>query len=60
VDADAPARFSLSGKLEVLDGGGGYTSRGTSLVARMPPRLRAGERRVIGFVRGSEVAIASP
>jgi uncharacterized protein DUF3142 len=60
VDAPAPARLTLSGNLEVLDGVGGYTPRGTSLVARMPPRLRAGERRVIGFVRGSEVAIAAP
>ncbi|QRN93081.1 DUF3142 domain-containing protein [Archangium violaceum] len=60
VDAEAPTRLTLSGNLEVLDGVGGYTARGTSLVARTPPRLRAGERRVIGFVRGSEVAIASP
>ncbi|EPX57588.1 hypothetical protein D187_004890 [Cystobacter fuscus DSM 2262] len=60
VDAEAPTRLSLSGKLEVLDGVAGYTARGTSLVARTPPRLRAGERRVIGFVRGSEVALALP
>ena len=60
VDAPAPARLNLSGNLEVLDGVGGYVPRGTSLVARTPPRLRAGERRVIGFVRGSEVAIAAP
>lgn len=60
VDAPAPARLTLSGNLEVLDGVGGYAPRGTSLVARTPPRLRAGERRVIGFVRGSEVAIAAP
>ncbi|MFY0567828.1 DUF3142 domain-containing protein [Archangium lansingense] len=60
VDAQAPARLTLSGNLEVLDGVGGYAPRGTSLVARTPPRLRAGERRVIGFVRGSEVAIAAP
>ncbi len=60
VDAEAPARLSFSGNLEVLDGVGGYTPRGTSLVARMPPRLRVGERRVVGFVRGTEVAIAVP
>jgi len=57
---DAPARLTFTGNLEVLDGVSGYTARGTSLIARVPPRLRAGERRVVGFVRGSEVAIASP
>jgi hypothetical protein len=60
VDADAPARLSLSGNLEVLDGVGGYTAQGTSLVARTPPRLRVGERRVVGFVRGTEVTLAAP
>jgi len=60
VDADAPARLSLSGNLEVLDGVGGYAPQGTSLVARTPPRLRAGERRVVGFVRGTEVTLAAP
>jgi hypothetical protein len=60
VDAEAPALLSLSGNLEVLDGVGGYAPRGTSLVARTPLRLRVGERRVIGFVRGSEVTIAAP
>ncbi|WP_434391551.1 DUF3142 domain-containing protein [Melittangium boletus] len=60
VDAEAPARLTLSGRLEVLDGVAGYAARGTSLVARTPPRLRVGERRVIGFVRGSEVALAAP
>ncbi|QRK14076.1 DUF3142 domain-containing protein [Archangium violaceum] len=60
VDAEAPARLSLSGNLEVLDGVGGYSPQGTSLVARMPPRLRVGERRVIGFVRGTEVTLAAP
>lgn len=60
VDAEAPGRLTLSGTLEVLDGVGGYAARGSSLVARTPPRLRAGERRVIGFVRGSEVALAAP
>jgi hypothetical protein len=60
VDAEAPAHLSFSGNLEVLDGVGGYTPRGTSLVARTPPRLRVGERRVVGFVRGTEVAIAVP
>ena len=60
VDAEAPARLTLSGRLEVLDGVAGYAARGTSLVARTPPRLRAGERRVVGFVRGSEVVIAAP
>ncbi|MFL5353301.1 DUF3142 domain-containing protein [Archangium sp.] len=60
VDAEAPASLSLSGNLEVLDGVGGYAPRGTSLVARTPPRLRVGERRVIGFVRGTEVTLAAP
>ena len=60
VDAEAPARLTLSGRLEVLDGVSGYAAQGSSLVARTPPRLRAGERRVIGFVRGSEVAFATP
>jgi hypothetical protein len=60
VDAEAPMRLTLSGNLEVLDGVAGYTARGTSLVARTPPRLRVGERRVIGFVRGSEVVLAAP
>lgn len=58
VDADAPSRLTLSGNLEVLDGVGGYAPHGTSLVARTPPRLRAGERRVVGFVRGTEVSLA--
>jgi hypothetical protein len=60
VDAEAPTRLTLSGNLEVLDGVAGYAARGTSLVARTPPRLRVGERRVIGFVRGTEVALATP
>lgn len=60
VDADAPARLTFSGNLEVLDGVSGYAARGTSLVARSPPRLRVGERRVVGFVRGSEVSIVAP
>ncbi|MET0405674.1 MAG: DUF3142 domain-containing protein [Cystobacter sp.] len=60
VDAEAPTHLSLSGQLEVLDGVAGYAARGTSLVARTPPRLRAGERRVIGFVRGTEVTLAVP
>ncbi|MCP3140249.1 DUF3142 domain-containing protein [Pyxidicoccus xibeiensis] len=60
VDADAPARLTLSGNLEVLDGVGGYAPHGASLVARTPPRLRAGERRVVGFVRGTEVTLAVP
>ncbi|MFP2909067.1 hypothetical protein ACLESD_29305 [Pyxidicoccus sp. 3LFB2] len=60
VDAEAPARLTLSGNLEVLDGVGGYAPRGASLVARTPPRLRAGERRVIGFVRGTEVSLVVP
>lgn len=60
VDADAPVRLTLSGNLEVLDGVGGYAPHGTSLVARTPPRLRVGERRVIGFVRGTEVSFAAP
>lgn len=60
VDAEAPTRIDFSGNLEVLDGVGGYAPRGTSLVARMPPRLRAGEHRVIGFVRGTEVSLVAP
>ncbi|XXF79653.1 DUF3142 domain-containing protein [Myxococcaceae bacterium GXIMD 01537] len=60
VDAEAPGQLSFSGNLEVLEGVGGYAPRGASLVARMPPRLRAGERRVIGFVRGTEVTLAAP
>ncbi|WP_343073273.1 DUF3142 domain-containing protein [Pyxidicoccus fallax] len=60
VDAEAPARLTLTGNLEVLDGVGGYAPRGASLVARTPPRLRAGERRVVGFVRGTEVSLAVP
>jgi hypothetical protein len=60
VDADAPTRLTLSGNLEVLDGVGGYAPHGTSLVARTPPRLRAGERRVVGFVRGTEVSLVVP
>ncbi len=60
VDADAPARLTLTGNLEVLDGVGGYAPQGTSLVSRTPPRLRVGERRVIGFVRGTEVSLAAP
>jgi hypothetical protein len=60
VDADAPARLTLTGNLEVLDGVGGYAPHGTSLIARTPPRLRVGERRVIGFVRGTEVSLAAP
>lgn len=60
VDADAPARLTLSGNLEVLDGVGGYAPHGTSLVARTPPRLRAGEHRVVGFVRGTEVSLVVP
>ncbi len=60
VDADAPARLSFSGNLEVLDGVGGYAARGASLVARTPPRLRVGERRVVGFVRGTEVTLVVP
>ncbi|NVJ23775.1 DUF3142 domain-containing protein [Myxococcus sp. AM011] len=60
VDTQAPARLTLSGNLEVLDGVGGYAPNGTSLVARTPPRLRAGERRVIGFVRGTEVSLVAP
>ncbi|HZI08982.1 MAG TPA: DUF3142 domain-containing protein [Myxococcus sp.] len=60
VDADAPARLTFTGNLEVLDGVGGYAPHGTSLVARTPPRLRVGERRVIGFVRGTEVSLAAP
>lgn len=60
VDADAPARLTLSGNLEVLDGVGGYAPHGASLVARTPPRLRAGERRVVGFVRGTEVSLVVP
>jgi hypothetical protein len=60
VDVDAPARLTLTGNVEVLDGVGGYAPRGASLVARTPPRLRAGERRVIGFVRGTEVSLVVP
>ncbi|MBZ4394876.1 DUF3142 domain-containing protein [Myxococcus sp. AS-1-15] len=60
LDGEAPARLTLSGNLEVLDGVGGYAPRGSSLVARKPPRLRAGERRVVGFVRGSEVSLVAP
>ncbi|MBZ4416895.1 DUF3142 domain-containing protein [Myxococcus sp. RHSTA-1-4] len=60
VDAEAPARLTLNGNLEVLDGVGGYAPHGASLVARTPPRLRAGERRVVGFVRGTEVSLAVP
>ncbi|MDY7229596.1 DUF3142 domain-containing protein [Hyalangium rubrum] len=60
VDADAPAHLTLSGRLEVLDGVGGYAAQGDSLVARTPPHLRVGERRVIGFVRGTEVTLAGP
>ena len=60
VDADAPARLTLSGNLEALDGVGGYAPHGASLVARTPPRLRAGERRIVGFVRGTEVALVMP
>ncbi|MFY1829688.1 DUF3142 domain-containing protein [Myxococcus fulvus] len=60
VDGEAPAQLTLSGNLEVLDGVGGYAPRGSSLVARKPPRLRAGERRVVGFVRGSEVSLVAP
>ncbi|QSQ13779.1 DUF3142 domain-containing protein [Myxococcus landrumensis] len=60
VDGEAPARLTLSGRLEILDGVGGYAPRGTSLVARTPPRLRAGERRVVGFVRGTEVTLVAP
>jgi hypothetical protein len=60
VDADAPMRLTLSGNLEVLDGVGGYAPHGTSLVARTPPRLRSGERRVVGFVRGTEVSLVVP
>ena len=59
VDAEAPGRLTLSGRLEVLDGVAGYAPRGSSLVARTPPRLRAGEQRVVGFVRGSEVALVA-
>lgn len=59
VDAEAPARLQLSGQLQVLDGVGGYAPRGTSLVAHTPPRLRVGERRTIGFVRGTEVTLAA-
>jgi hypothetical protein len=60
VDADAPTRLTLTGNLEVLDGVGGYAPHGASLVARTPPRLRAGERRVVGFLRGTEVSLAVP
>ncbi|MCP3098894.1 DUF3142 domain-containing protein [Myxococcus sp. K15C18031901] len=60
VDAPAPARLTLNGNLEVLDGVGGYAPRGSSLVAPRPPHLRAGERRVIGFVRGTEVSLVAP
>ena len=60
VDADAPSRLTLSGNLEVLDGVGGYAPHGASLVAHRPPHLRAGERRVVGFVRGTEVSLAVP
>ena len=60
VDTDAPARLTLAGQLEVLEGVGGYAARGSSLVAPHPPRLRAGEQRVIGFVRGTEVVFAEP
>ncbi|MCE9667652.1 DUF3142 domain-containing protein [Myxococcus stipitatus] len=60
VDATAPSRLTLNGRLEVLDGVGGYAPRGSSLVAPRPPHLRAGERRVIGFVRGTEVSLVAP
>ncbi|RJS22626.1 DUF3142 domain-containing protein [Corallococcus sp. H22C18031201] len=60
VDADAPSRLSLSGNIEVLEGVAGYATQGTSLVARTPPRLRVGERRIVGFVRGTEVSLVAP
>jgi hypothetical protein len=60
VDADGPARLTFAGQIEVLDGVGKYVVQGDSLVSRTPPHVRVGERRVIGFVRGTQVTLAIP
>lgn len=57
VDALAPARLSLRGELDALEGVNGYAPDGASLFSRAPPRLRAGARLTIGWVRGREVLL---
>jgi hypothetical protein len=60
VDADGPTHLTFAGQLEVLDGVGKYVAQGDSLVSGTPPHVRVGERRVIGFVRGTQVTLAIP
>jgi hypothetical protein len=60
LDAEGPAALHLTGALDVLDGVRGYTAQGATLSTRSPPRIRAGERVVVGFARGQELSIALP
>jgi hypothetical protein len=62
-DGSAPARIAFAGSVEGLEGVRGYAAEGSAgdaLVARTPPRLRAGERVVVGWIRGQGVSLARP
>jgi hypothetical protein len=60
VDAEVPGRLAFAGDVEVLDGVQGFFPQGSTLMARTPPRLRAGDAVVIGFVRGKGISVNVP
>jgi hypothetical protein len=60
VDSAAPARLAFIGDLEVLDGVQGFSAQGRMLAAPAPPRLRAGDALVVGFVRGKGIDVFLP
>jgi hypothetical protein len=60
LDGDMPGILSLRGDIDVLDGVRGLVAHGSSLVAATPTRLRAGERAVVGYVRGKGIHVAVP
>lgn len=59
IDAEAPRRIGLDGRLEVLEGVHGYRVSGEALLAEHPPRVRAGQSLSVGFARGPEVRLAA-
>jgi hypothetical protein len=58
LDGEAPAMLALSGQIEILDGVRGFVAQGSTLLAQRQPRLRPGERAVVGFVRGKDLQVA--
>jgi hypothetical protein len=58
-DGSGPARLAIEGAVEDLERVRGYPAQGATLVAAPPPRLRAGERFVIGWIRGRGVSLAA-